>query len=114
MAFQEAYKATSEGVRLDETAFTEGKKLGTALNSKFNEVNGRLAEMGTAMGEEMSGDGLVAANEAAKRELNDSIPSSFRAEYEAAEDDAEAAALVHEHILADVDSFITQKMEGVV
>ena len=114
MAFREAYEATSEGVKLNEDIFTKGKKLETTLTSKIDEVQIRLKEMGAAMKEELGAAELTKANKAIQQELSESVPDNFRAEYEATKDGAEAAELIQEHILAEVDRFVTQKVEGIV
>ena len=114
MAFQEAFKPTSEGIKLNQDIFGEGKKLEASLDSKVGEAKKRLAEMSDAIKEDLGGDELKAASEAVSRELNENIPASFRAEYEAAENGAEAAELVQNHILENVNNFIAQKIEGVV
>ncbi|MBN2306470.1 hypothetical protein JXD20_00635 [Candidatus Peregrinibacteria bacterium] len=114
MAFRETFKATSEGVELNQDIFAEGKKLEDSLSSKVNEAKKRLAEMSDAIKEEVGSNELKAASEAVSQELNDSIPPQFRAEYEAAANGAEAAELIQKHILEKANNFIAQKMEGIV
>ncbi len=114
MAFKEAFEATPEEVILNEDVFTEGKKLEGALANKLDEVQTRLKEMNKATSEGFDADELSQVQADIESQLDESVPHSFKGEYKAAKTGSEAAALIQEHILDKVDSFITQKIEGIV
>lgn len=99
---------------LNEDVFAEGKKLEGALASKLDEVQTRLQEISKATSEKFDAAELSQVQLDIERQLDESVPDNFKSEYEAAKTGAEAAALVQKHILDKVDSFITQKIEGIV
>lgn len=118
MAFNEAFNVVPEGegakLAVSKGPFKEGSELDSKVEDRLDEVQKKLDEMQKTMKEDLNADELKVASLAIERELENSIPGSFKKEYEQSETWSECADLVTQHILENVNSFAINRLKKVI
>jgi len=119
MPFQEALQTTetTEGSKLEVNmdAFTDSEnKLGETAQDVLTQAQDMLKQMHKTMESDLNEGELRAANLAIERELENSIPNRFKQAYEKAESWGEAADLITEHLLSNIQDFVANRLNQVV
>lgn len=119
MPFQEAIQATEEAegskLEMNVKAFTdEENNLGESVQDVLIKAQDQLDQMHEYMETELNKDELRVANLAIERELEKSIPNRFKSAYEQAGTWPEAADLITEHILSNIQDFAASRLKKIV
>jgi hypothetical protein len=118
MPFQEAFNVkpnVKEGAKMEvnANAFQRGGQLEEKAATEIKSVQENLNWMQQRMKKDLNADEMKVAWLAIERELENSIPSTFKASYEGA-NWTERAELINGQILSGLEQFIRTRLEDVI
>jgi len=119
MSFEEALQVRETGesskLEINANAFTnEENELSESAKFTLKRAQDELDSMSDYMETKLNKEELRVANLAIERELEKSIPERFKEDYRNAENWPEAVNLITEHVLKNIQDFISSRMKKVV